>query len=650
MKKYTLTALSVALCTAASSVGYGAVFSDITSNIKWAEKYINSVYESGIMVGDYNSRGSRVFRGSENMTYSEAAQLIYSIVNKSGFSSDVTQAGISRYSMEMAGEGIADWAKTAVAFCMEKGIVSSYDLTKFKDNGVDVKITREDMALFFGKALAMSYAISNGTSLSFNDTATISAPIKPYIELLNKLGVITGDNNNNFNPKANITRAEVAVIASKTYDIMKKQIISNPESGYSSTSGTVVNIYETNGSWILRITTASGIEGFALNSDTPVYINSSNNVGPRGLGLGDGVTVYYSGANVAKIQITKDAIVDTNDINSPQFSSTLKDKGELISAGEYKIGLIDKHGDRVYYTVATNAEITLNGRTATLRQLSDRIRTDAIMEVTVEVNSSKKEAFKVSVVEEKYRDNTEGKIVNLNSREISISSGSKNYKYSLADRVSVEFNGSSDSLSGLVNAFDKLKGNKYIDVELHLNGNDEVDKIEATESNYKENNDKKASGDIKELTSSIIKLGSKEYDLPSNKKDIDISVMCGIDEVEDFDELEEIFDTDKVTIKVSVVVEKGEVSKIDGYVYEINGDLEYMTVSNDRYPRGEMGVNVRGYGQITFKFDEDTRINIDGTTYDAEDINSLKKLVNNSGVRNATVKFDDDGVATRVSD
>ena len=226
MKKYAITAITAAICTAASTISYGAVFSDIGSNLKWAESYINSVYESGLMVGDYNSKNQRVFRGSENMTYSEAAQLIYSIVLKSNFSGDVTDAGINRYSMEMTNEGVAEWAKRGIAFCMEKGIVSSYDLTKFIEGGNDIKITREDMVVFLGRALALNYSISTGTSLAFNDTSSITAAAKPYVELLNKLGIVSGDNNNNFNPKSNITRAEVAVLASKAYDLMKKNVVS----------------------------------------------------------------------------------------------------------------------------------------------------------------------------------------------------------------------------------------------------------------------------------------------------------------------------------------------------------------------------------------------------------------------------------------
>ncbi len=649
MKKYVLTALTAAVCLTVSSVGYGAVFSDIGSSLKWAESYINSVYESGLMVGDYNSRGARVFRGSENITYSEAAQLVYSMTVKSGFATDVTDLGINRYSMEMANEGIDDWAEKAVAFCMEKGIVSSYDLTKFKDNGQDVKISREDMAVMFGKALALSYSLSTGTSLAFNDTWNISASAKPYVELLNKLGIVSGDNNN-FNPKANITRAETAVLASKTFDIMKQKIVTNPESGYTQTSGTVVSVYESNGTYVLRLTTADGVAGFVLTDATPVYNNASSNVGPSGLGLGDSVTVYSSGANIAKVNITKDIVTTPGNVNMPQYTSTIKDKGELISAGEYKIGLIDKRGDRVYYTVARDAKITLDGKTATLRQLSDRVKGDSYVEVTVELNSSTQEANVVTAVEQKYTSDTEGKIKNINKRSISIESGSKNYSYDMADSVTVKYNGSSSGLESLIDIFDDLTGSKYIDVELTLNSSKEVTKIVAESSTYDPDaKDKEYSGTISDLTSTKIKVGSKTYDLASSVR---VDVVVGDDSIDDISDLKDYVNNGDIVIKADVTVKNSQVTRIDGYVSEIEGDLTFMTVSNDRYPRGEMGVNMSGnVDQIRFHFDEDTRISIDGTDYDDININSLKNLVNKgSGISNVTVKFDDDGLATSVKD
>ena len=661
MKKYAVTALAAAVCLTVSATGYGAVFSDVGSSLKWAESYINSVYESGLMVGDYNDYGARIFRGNENITYSEAAQLVYSMTVKSGFATDVTELGIDRYSMEMANEGIDEWAKKPVAFCMEKGIISSYELTKFKENGQNIKISREDMCVMFGKALALSYSVSSGTSLSFNDTWNISAAAKPYVELLNKLGIISGDENNNFNPKANITRAETAVIASKTYEVMKQKIVTNPESGYTQTSGTVVSVYESNGTYVLRLTTSDGVAGFVLTDATPVYNNASSNVGPSGLGLGDSVTVYSSGASIARVVITKDIVTDPGNVNMPEFTNQIKDKGELISAGEYKIGLIDKRGDRVYYTVARDAKITLNGRDATLRQLSDRVKGDAYVEVTVELNSSTQEAEVVTAVEQKYTSDTEGKIKNLNTRSITIESGSKNFTYDFIKdfkSVTIKYNGSTWSGSNedfIDDVFDKLTGSKYIDVELTLNSDDEVTKMVAESSTYDPDaEDKEYSGSISGINvdkddkdENYIKVGSKKYDLSSSVR---VDIVVGDDDIDDIDDLVELYESGDVEIKVDVTVKNDEVTRIEGYVSEIEGYLDYMTVSNDSYPRGKMGIDVDGAVYIYFNFDEDTRIDIDGTEYDDININSLKNLVNGDGVSDVKVKFDDDGLATSVKD
>ena len=654
MKKYALTALVASACMAFSSVGYGAVFSDVGSNLKWAESYINSVYENGLMVGDYNSAGARVFRGTENITYSETAQLIYTMAMKSGFTTDVTELGINRYSMEMSNEGIDQWAEKAVAFCMEKGIVSSYDLTKFKNNGQNAYISREDLTALFGKTLALSYTVSTGTSLSFNDTWNISQAARPYVELMNKLGVVTGDDNNNFNPKANITRAETAVIASKAYDVMRQKNIANPESGYTQTTGTVVSVYESTGTYVLRLTTADGVAGFVLTDATPVYNNASSDVGPTGMGLGDTVTVYSNGASVARVVITNDIVKDPGNVNMPEFTNIYKDKGELISAGEYKIGLIDKRGDKVYYTVAEDADITLDGRKATLRQLSDRIRGDSYIEVTVELNSSTEEAEIVTAVEQEYTSDTEGRIKNINEREISIESGSKDFTYDIADDVTVRYNGNTISLDdpdgndGLIDKFDDLTGSRYIDVKLTLNDDGEVEKIVAESSNYDpDEEDKEESGKISDIDEKEIKIGSKRYDLSSSVR-VDITFGDG-----DIDELETLINcvNGDVEIRADITVRDGEVTRIEGYVSEVEGTLETVTISDDRYPRGEMELYVDGYGQLWFHYDEDTRIDIDGTEYDDINIESLRSMVSNSdGISDVTVRFDDDGIATTVKD
>jgi len=59
---------------------------------------------------------------------------------------------------------------------------------------------------------------------SFADNGEISDYAKSAVAFLNAKGVITGDANKYFNPKANATRAEVAVMLSRVSDIFSKEV------------------------------------------------------------------------------------------------------------------------------------------------------------------------------------------------------------------------------------------------------------------------------------------------------------------------------------------------------------------------------------------------------------------------------------------
>ena len=129
-----------------------------------------------------------------------------------------------------------------------------------------------------------------------------------------------------------------------------------------------------------------------------------------------------------------------------------------------------------------------------------------------------------------------------------------------------------------------------------------------------------------------------------------MDIIFGDDDIEDLEKLKGCVNGD-VEIRADITVRDGEVTRIEGYVSEVEGKLDNMTVSDDRYPRGEMSIYIDGYGQIWFHFDEDTRISIDGTDYDDININSIKNQVNDGdGISGITVRFDDDGIATTVKD
>ena len=293
-----------------------------------------------------------------------------------------------------------------------------------------------------------------------------------------------------------------------------------------------------------------------------------------------------------------------------------------------------------------------------MRQLSDMSRKKSTAYVVLEISSTTNEATKVEVTEKEASVKNEGKITALNRKKISILSGSKTYTYDFADDVTYKLNGNNvSSQADFMEKYDNLDDdNKYITAKLTFNKDDEVTKVDGTASNYKDEK-KDYKGTISSFNGDTIKVSgsSKKFDIASNAK-YDITV--GATDIDDNDlfrgmdgdeALEALLDAN-AEVYVELTVKNSEVTRISGYVSRAEGTLTSMTVSNASRLRGSFWLDMKGIGDVEFKFDSDTRISIDGTTYDEENIESLKRSINKNEVEDVTVKFDADGVAESVKD
>ena len=79
-RKAALFLAAVMAAGSAVSVTAAETFADI-NDVPWggAQAYINSVYQNGLMVGDVNDNGERVFRAKDSISYNETVQLVYSL-------------------------------------------------------------------------------------------------------------------------------------------------------------------------------------------------------------------------------------------------------------------------------------------------------------------------------------------------------------------------------------------------------------------------------------------------------------------------------------------------------------------------------------------------------------------------------------------
>ena len=120
------------------------------NDVPWggAQAYINSVFESGLMVGEIDENGNRVFRAKNNISYTETAQLVYSLSGTT-VSTDVVQ----KWTSVMKSNKIPSWAYNCVAYCLENSIVTINDIPGFiTSKGTNANATRQDVAIMLGRA------------------------------------------------------------------------------------------------------------------------------------------------------------------------------------------------------------------------------------------------------------------------------------------------------------------------------------------------------------------------------------------------------------------------------------------------------------------------------------------------------------------
>ncbi len=101
------------------------------------------------------------------------------------------------------------------------GIVTGYEDGSFRGNN---NITREEMATLlyrFTEAYCGTTNVSFGApAAGFNDASTISAWAVPYANWAGQVGLFRGDENGNFNPKNNASRAEIAMVCYRMLPVL----------------------------------------------------------------------------------------------------------------------------------------------------------------------------------------------------------------------------------------------------------------------------------------------------------------------------------------------------------------------------------------------------------------------------------------------
>ena len=356
MKRKMAMALAAVLVAGSLPVtASAATFTDI-NEVTWASSTIQAVSDKGLI----NGYEDGTFRAKNNVTYSEAMVMVYNLMSKTGNLKASATNTLSIYQSVLNTYKIPTWSQSTVAYGLSAQILMAADLPKFTTNGVSNPATRQDVAVMFGRALSEKYDIYAGTGVNYNDVWRISDEAMPYVDLLTRLGIVTGDDSGNFNPTANITRAEMAVMMNKTYDLLSNEL---------ANTGEITEIVNHDGDYYdVDVKMDNGERNRLTLSDDNISVynkDGSRELPISSLTKGDRVSLVFDGLVITKIYLLDEEASAQEKYDAVGYIYSLKD-GYLNLESE-------NTGETTKYKINTNCTYYLDGKKTTESAIKDVI-------------------------------------------------------------------------------------------------------------------------------------------------------------------------------------------------------------------------------------------------------------------------------------
>lgn len=356
MKRKMAMALAAVLVAGSLPVtASAATFTDI-NEVTWASSTIQAVSDKGLI----NGYEDGTFRAKNNVTYSEAMVMVYNLMSKTGNLKASATNTLSIYQSVLNTYKIPTWSQSTVAYGLSAQILMAADLPKFTTNGVSNPATRQDVAVMFGRALSEKYDIYAGTGVNYNDVWRISNEAMPYVDLLTRLGIVTGDDSGNFNPTANITRAEMAVMMNKTYDLLSNEL---------ANTGEITEIVNHDGDYYdIDVKMDNGERNRLTLSDDNISVynkDGSRELPISSLSKGDKVSLVFDG-----LVITKIYLLDEEASAQAKYDVT----GYIYSLKESEVNFESENtGETSKYKLDENCTYYLDGKKVTRKDLQNTI-------------------------------------------------------------------------------------------------------------------------------------------------------------------------------------------------------------------------------------------------------------------------------------
>lgn len=190
-------------------------FSDMDKS-HWAYESIIKMAEKGIINGFEDG----TFKPEDYITRAEFSKVLFGIGKFKDMDLDADFGNKNLSDIEFSDVSVDDWFYEEVGTLAKIGIINgSDDLFLPNDN-----ISRQDAALMVKRLVDyknIAIALNDTDTIkTFSDGDSISDYAFEAVNYLSKGGILTGDENNRFNPNSNMTRAEAATMLFRVYNLL----------------------------------------------------------------------------------------------------------------------------------------------------------------------------------------------------------------------------------------------------------------------------------------------------------------------------------------------------------------------------------------------------------------------------------------------
>lgn len=358
MKKFFKPAAALILalsCIPAMPVFAEYSFSDISDKkYEWAVGYIENMADMNLISGYEDG----TYRPDNSITRLEALSLFARAMgSRSEINQKALEAAHTKYGDSVAKYKLS-FGSEDVEYLLYRGALKETELNSYLAEDLrNEPMPRHEAAVIITKALCAEKEATSEImiDLEYTDAKQIPSKSSQYVYYVTKNNIMTGMGDGTFSPNSGVLRSQIAVMLSKTVDMIGLTV---EELKFDGVSGSNVSFYDENGE--------PGLMGF--NSNTRFYMDGEL-VQAKNIPSGVNALFTYVNNELAYVDVLSTIPDETLSGVYQGFSS----QNGVVSI------TVRVDGENKSYELDENVKVTYNGTKATIRDFE---KSDSVTVVT----------------------------------------------------------------------------------------------------------------------------------------------------------------------------------------------------------------------------------------------------------------------------